>query len=177
MKSGGLVSDDIVVNIIKERIQHPDCRLGFVLDGFPRTLAQAEATDAMLGANGECINSVIELAVPNDVLTPRITGRWIHKKSGRSYHVTYKPPASYKGKKSTPTVENMLDDETGEPLYQRPDDTKEALGNRLATYDLETFPILARYAPFGIVAKVNGNQPFANVWSEVHTALTTNPKE
>lgn len=104
MSSGALVTDEIVVNIIRKRIQEPDCKMGFVLDGFPRTLPQAQAVDEMLRANGECVNSVIELHVPNSVLEKRITGRWIHKKSGRSYHVQNKPPKSFlEGTSAAPT--------------------------------------------------------------------------
>jgi len=178
MNTGGLVSDEIVVKVIQERIQAADCRLGFVLDGFPRTLEQAKATDAMLRANGECVNSVIELDVPNSVLEKRITGRWIHKKSGRSYHVSNKPPQSYLKAglfgSVAPSAENMKDDVTGEDLYQRGDDTAEALGNRLATYESKTYPILEHYAPFGIVKKVNGNVAFDQVWEEVLKSLSTN---
>lgn len=177
MDSGSLVSDEIVVKIIEERIKEADCRLGFVLDGFPRTLEQAKATDAMLRANGESVNSVIELHVPNSVLEKRITGRWIHKSSGRSYHVTNKPPQSYVKSglfgSAVPSAENMKDDVTGEDLYQRSDDTAAALGKRLTGYQTQTYPILEHYAPFGIVRKVDGNVAFDKVWDEVLKALYT----
>merc|ERR1712194_802781 len=96
MKAGGLVSDDIVVGIIRDRIAEEDCKFGFILDGFPRTLVQAKALDKMLTEEGACVTKVVELNVPDKVLEERITGRWIHKKSGRSYHVKYAPPKSMK---------------------------------------------------------------------------------
>jgi adenylate kinase len=83
MKAGGLVSDDIVIGIIRDRIKEDDCKFGFILDGFPRTLGQAKALDAMLAAEGASVTKVIELQVPDAVLEERITGRWIHKKSGK----------------------------------------------------------------------------------------------
>ena len=94
MKAGGLVSDDIVIGIISDRIKEPDCKNGFILDGFPRTVGQAKALDKLLAKGGETVNSVIELSVPDSVLEERICGRWIHKASGRSYHVKFAPPAS-----------------------------------------------------------------------------------
>jgi len=170
MKAGGLVSDAIVVRIIRDRICEPDCRVGFILDGFPRTLAQATALDEMLREEGAVVSRVLELNVPDCVLEERICGRWIHKKSGRSYHVKYAPP------KSMVTVgmsvpESMIDDETGEPLVQRPDDTAEALTERLARYHAETVPILDQYRPMGVVKSVDANQEVERVWSEVLSAL------
>merc|ERR1712046_319372 len=129
--SGGLVTDDIVIGIIDERIRQRDCGWGFILDGFPRTLPQARALDEMLQKSGEKVNAVVEMHVPDSILEERICGRWMHKKSGRSYHVKFAPPKSYDGQ-SPPSTQNMLDDETGEPLFQRPDDTETALVNRLA---------------------------------------------
>merc|ERR1712039_1151011 len=113
---------------------------------------------------------VYELNVPDEVLTERICGRWIHKSSGRSYHVKFAPPKSYDGT-STPSVENMKDDETGEPLMQRPDDTKEALPKRLAAYHKETVPILDHYACKNIVFKVDANQPMNRVKAQVLATL------
>merc|ERR1719399_1939712 len=119
MASGGLVSDEIVVGIIKDRIKAADCKKGFILDGFPRTVAQAEALDKVLEETNDKVSSVIEINVPDEILEERICGRWIHKASGRSYHVKFNPPKSLQGR--TPSADTMRDDETGEALYQRGD--------------------------------------------------------
>jgi len=172
MKAGGLVSDEIVVGIIRDRIREPDCKYGFILDGFPRTLVQAKALDAMLAEEGAVVSRVIELEVPDSVLEERICGRWIHKKSGRSYHVKYAPPKSMQKDASGAAVpDSMKDDETGEPLMQRADDTAGALVKRLQGYHSETVPILQHYKPTGVVEKVNANQQMAGVWKEVLRAL------
>lgn len=168
MKSGGLVSDDIVIGIIKERVTEADCKNGFILDGFPRTVEQAAALDKMLAETKEAVNKIIVLEVPDSVLEERICGRWMHKGSGRSYHVKFCPPKSFKGASaSEATVENMLDDETGEPLYQRPDDTCDALPKRLQGYHGLTVPILKHYGDKNITYTVNANQDMGTVKSEV----------
>lgn len=173
MKAGGLVSDDIVVGIIRDRIREPDCRFGFILDGFPRTLVQARALDKMLSAEGAAVTKVVELQVPDGVLEERICGRWIHKKSGRSYHVKFAAPKSMKlGPDGKPVPESMTDDETGEPLMQRPDDTAQALKKRLASYHGETVPILDHYRPHGVVKEANANQGMEGVWNEVLGSLS-----
>ena len=146
MESGGLVSDELVATIIAERTKRDDCSKGFILDGFPRTVTQAQKLDAMLAKDGEAVSSVLVLEVPDSVLEERICGRWIHKGTGRSYHVKFSAPKSLPDG-ATPSVENMLDDETGEPLYQRADDTKEALVKRLSGYHSQTVPILDHYRP------------------------------
>eukprot|EP00941_MAST-03F_sp_MAST-3F-sp1_P003922 g3922.t1 len=174
MQAGGLVSDDIVVGIIRDRIREDDCAAGFILDGFPRTLAQARALDEMLAQNGECVSKVIALECPDGELEKRVCGRWMHKKSGRSYHVTFKglQPKSMKlDSAGQPIKSTMLDDETGEPLYQRSDDTKEAFPNRLRSYHLHTMPILEHYRPKGVVTCVNANQKPTLVAAEVEEAL------
>lgn len=177
MKAGGLVSDDIVVGIIRDRIMKDDCKFGFILDGFPRTLVQAQALDKMLSEEGACVTKVIELQVPDGVLEERICGRWIHKKSGRSYHVKFAPPKSMKvGGDGKPIKESMKDDVTGEPLMQRADDTSSALVKRLAGYHGETVPILCHYDNSGVVKSVNANQNMDGVWSEVLSALARNSK-
>eukprot|EP00977_Amphora_coffeiformis_P014953 scaffold4269_cov168-Amphora_coffeaeformis.AAC.4 len=177
MKAGGLVSDDIVVGIIRDRIKEPDCKFGFILDGFPRTLKQAKALDTMLAKEGAAVSKVIELQVPDSVLEERICGRWIHKGSGRSYHVKYAPPKSMKtDADGKPIPESMKDDQTGEPLMQRKDDTATALIKRLQGYHSETVPILAHYAPKGITRTVNANQGMEGVWSEILVALQQRPK-
>jgi len=173
MAAGGLVSDDIVVGIIRDRIKESDCRFGFILDGFPRTLVQAEALDKMLSEEGAAVTKVVELDVPDSVLEERICGRWIHKKSGRSYHVKFAPPKSMKNDMfGKVKAESMLDDKTGEPLMQRPDDTSAALKTRLKGYHGETVPILKHYAPGGVVKTVNANQKMSGVWEEVLQSLS-----
>lgn len=171
MAAGGLVTDEIVFGIIKDRISEPDCAMGFILDGMPRTLKQAQMLDELLKESGERVSDVIELDVPDSVLEQRIVGRWIHKKSGRSYHVTNNPPKSLKAG-ATPSKENMIDDITGEPLMQRSDDTSAALGKRLGAYHNETKPILNHYKPNGIVRQVNANQDMGTVWAEILAALS-----
>jgi adenylate kinase len=170
MESGGLVSDEIVVGIIRDRIKQDDCGAGFILDGFPRTVEQAKALDAMLAEGSERVSKIIEFAVPDEVLTERICGRWIHKSSGRSYHTKFAPPKSYDGS-STPSPENMKDDETGEDLMQRGDDTAEALVKRLEQYHSQTIPILQHYSADCYIAKVNANQDIDAVWKEIAKCL------
>merc|ERR1719482_2282036 len=166
MASGGLVSDEIVIGIIKDRITAADCALGFILDGFPRTVAQAKALDTMLAESKEKVSKIIEFQVPDEVLTERICGRWIHKASGRSYHTKFAPPKSYDGS-SDPSAENMKDDETGDALMQRADDTAEALVKRLEQYHSQTIPILQHYSADCYIAKVNANQDIDAVWKEI----------
>jgi len=123
MDSGGLVSDDIIIGLVNERIKMSDCASGFLFDGFPRTQAQAEAMrDA-----GVDIDAVVEIAVPDDEIVKRLTGRRSHPASGRVYHVVFNPPK----------VEGV-DDITGEPLVHRDDDREETIRNRLATYHAQT---------------------------------------
>ena len=173
MESGQLVGDDIVVGIIKDRIAEPDCAKGFILDGFPRTLEQTKALDALLAEKGEAVSLVLALVVPDHVLEARICGRWVHKSSGRSYHATNKKPRSLveAGEGAAPSAENMLDDETGEPLMQRADDTAEALTKRLEGYHKMTVPILEHYEPAGVVEPVDGNQPIDAIWTDVEKVL------
>ena len=171
MAAGALVTDDVVIGIIRDEIKKPDCSKGFILDGFPRTVAQAQALDQMLADNGEKVNCVIALEVPDAVLEERICGRWIHKESGRSYHATFKglqPKSLPAGAK--PTKDNMKDDATGQPLMQRPDDTAAALKKRMASYHGETTPVLSHYG--GIVHRVKADQATSSVWDEIAAALT-----
>lgn len=169
MSAGKLVNDEVVIGIIKDRIQEQDCAKGFILDGFPRTLGQAKAIDALLAEGKEKVNCVISLEVPDSVLEERICGRWIHKASGRSYHVKFAPPKSLGG--GAPSKENMKDDQTGEALMQRPDDTSSALVQRLTSYHGETVPVLEHYRPAGIVTQANANQGMDKVWAEISAGL------
>ena len=130
MDAGGLVSDDLIIALVKERIAEPDCEKGFLFDGFPRTIPQAEA---MVEA-GVDIDQVVEIAVDDEEIVARLSGRRVHPESGRVYHVIYNPP-KVKGK----------DDVTGEPLVQRDDDTEETVRKRLNVYHEQTSPLIAFY--------------------------------
>ena len=131
MESGGLVSDDLIINLVKERIAQPDCANGFLFDGFPRTIPQAEAMkDA-----GVKLDYVLEIDVPFDAIIERMSGRRSHPASGRTYHVKFNPPKA-EGK----------DDLTGEPLVQRDDDKEETVRKRLQVYNDQTRPLVSYYS-------------------------------
>lgn len=171
MKTGALVDDSIILDIVKDRISRPDCSRGFILDGFPRTLKQAELLDSILYP--EFVELLIALHADDDVLAERICGRWVHKESGRSYHTTYARPKSYvkaiadsgiDGTIIPPDQTNMLDDITNEPLYQRKDDTLDALKSRLESYYKLTLPVLDHYK--SKVVKMDCNQNSTETDSE-----------
>ncbi|CAK9018500.1 unnamed protein product [Durusdinium trenchii] len=166
MASGGLVSDEIVIGIIADRIKQPDCVTGFILDGFPRTLEQAKALDALLAKSGEAVSLILEFGVDPAILEERICGRWMHKASGRSYHVKFSPPKSMQLADGKPVPDSMKDDETGEALYQRADDTAEALVASLEGYHTQTVPILDHYQDKGIVKKIDAGKEINDVWAE-----------
>lgn len=130
MDKGGLVSDDIILGLIKDRITQPDCANGFLLDGFPRTIAQAEGLLAM----GVQIDHVLEIEVADDEIIKRMSGRRVHLESGRTYHIEYNPPK----------VANK-DDATGEPLIQRDDDKEQTVKKRLEVYHQQTKPLVGFY--------------------------------
>lgn len=134
MDAGGLVSDDIILGLIKERIAQSDCVNGYLLDGFPRTIAQAEGLAVM----GVTIDHVIEIVVEDEEIVKRIAGRRVHPQSGRSYHVEHNPPK----------VEN-IDDLTGEALIQRDDDKEETVRKRLSVYHELTKPLVGYYSAAG----------------------------
>ena len=129
--------------------------------------SNTSALDALLSERGEAVTKVLALIVPDEVLEARICGRWVHKSSGRSYHATNKKPKSLvaAGDSAVPGTDNMLDDETGEALMQRADDTAEALKKRLEGYHQMTVPILEHYA--SVVSRVNANQDMDKVWAEI----------
>lgn len=130
MNSGGLVSDDLIIALVKERIAQPDCANGFLFDGFPRTLPQA---DAMKDA-GIKLDHVVEIAVDDEEIVNRLAGRRVHPGSGRVYHIDYKPPQ-----------EEGKDDVTGEPLIQRDDDSEKTVRHRLSVYHDQTAPLVDYY--------------------------------
>ncbi|WIO75174.1 adenylate kinase [Porticoccaceae bacterium LTM1] len=130
MASGSLVSDDLIIALVKERISQPDCTNGFLFDGFPRTIPQAEA----LQNSGIAIDHVVEIHVDDEEIISRMSGRRVHEASGRTYHIKYNPPK----------VEGV-DDETGEPLIQREDDSEETVRHRLGVYHEQTRPLVDFY--------------------------------
>jgi adenylate kinase len=130
MESGGLVSDDIIIGLVKERIKEPDCANGFLFDGFPRTIPQAEA---MVEA-GVHIDHVVEIAVDDEEIVSRLSGRRVHPGSGRVYHVRHNPPRR-----------EGVDDETGEALVQRDDDSEDTVRRRLEIYHSQTSPLIDFY--------------------------------
>ena len=160
MKAGGLVDDDLVVGIIKDAIAKPECSKGFILDGFPRTVPQAQKLDEMLSKEGHGINTVINLEIPDEILFKRIDGRLTHPSSGRSYNIFFNPPKK-----------PMTDDITGEPLVKRPDDNSDALKSRLDAFHKQTQPVINYYQSQGKVATINANQPLATVGGGVKKAM------
>ncbi len=131
MESGGLVSDDLIINLVKERIAQDDCAQGFLFDGFPRTIPQADA----MKAAGVMLDYVLEIDVPFDAIIERMSGRRSHPASGRTYHVTFNPPKVA-----------GVDDVTGEPLVQRADDQEETVKKRLDVYSAQTRPLVDYYS-------------------------------
>jgi adenylate kinase len=131
MDAGGLVSDDIIINLVKERLTQSDCQTGYLFDGFPRTIPQAQAMkDAKVS-----LDVVLELQVPDADIINRMSGRRVHVASGRTYHVSFNPPK-----------QAGLDDETGEPLIQRDDDKEETVRKRLEVYHAQTRPLVDFYS-------------------------------
>lgn len=163
MTSGGLVTDEIIIALVKERIKQDDCSAGFLLDGFPRTIPQAEA----LQEAGVTIDIVLEISVPDEEIVKRLAGRRVHPNSGRVYHVEFNPPA-VKGK----------DDETGEDIVQREDDQEETIRKRLSVYHEQTEPLMDFYNELhenGIdvrVERVNGVAEVDAIRAHIQTILT-----
>ncbi len=164
MDSGSLVSDDIIIALVKERITRPDCANGFLFDGFPRTIPQA---DAMKVASVH-LDAVLEIDVPDDAIIERMSGRLSHPASGRSYHVRFNPP-------KTPGV----DDVTGEPLVQRDDDKEDTVRKRLKIYHDQTRPLVDYYAAWAATgdasapryAKISGTGSVEEITARAFAAL------
>lgn len=161
MDAGGLVSDDIIIGLVKDRIAEPDCENGFLFDGFPRTIPQAEA---MVEA-GVDIDHVVEIAVDDQEIVARLSGRRVHPGSGRVYHVEHNPPQKA-----------GVDDETGEPLVQRDDDTEDTVRERLNVYHAQTSPLIGFYQQLSgsnapVYHKVAGVGSVENIRDKVFDAL------
>ncbi|WP_088187405.1 adenylate kinase [Desulfosporosinus sp. FKA] len=160
MDAGGLVPDEVTIGIVAERLAQPDCAEGFLLDGFPRTLAQGNALNEILDSLGMKLDGVINIEVAEDVLIPRLTGRRVCRKCGASYHMVFNPPQ-----------QEGVCGQCGGELYQRSDDTVETAKNRLNVYNQQTEPLINFYQQQGLLKRINGDQPIDKVFADILKAL------
>ncbi|AYW45863.1 adenylate kinase [Tetragenococcus koreensis] len=161
MDKGELVPDEVTNGIVKERLAESDTEDGFLLDGFPRTLDQAEALDAMMQDLGKQLDSVIEIQVPEEVLVERLSGRYICRNCGATYHKVFNPTK----------VEGTCDRCGGHDFYQREDDKPETVRNRLAVNVENSKPILAYYDKKGLLSSIDGNREINEVFAEIKQIL------
>lgn len=157
---GLLVPDEITNGIVRERLQQPDCEKGFLLDGFPRTTAQADALETILAQLGKKLDAVINLKVDRNLLLARLTGRRICKSCGATFHVMYNPPK-----------QEGVCGKCGGELYQRSDDSEEKVGTRLDEYVSKTAPLLTYYQNKGLLSEVDGEQEIDEVASAISSLL------
>jgi adenylate kinase len=160
MDKGELVPDDVTVKMVLERIARPDCANGFLLDGFPRTIPQAEALDKALMAENKAIDKAVSIAVPNEELIKRLSGRWICRGCQAPFHMVDAPPK-----------ESGKCDHCGGELYQRDDDNEETVRNRLNVYSNQTAPLIDYYRKQDKLLEVNGNQSIDAVSKEMVSSL------
>lgn len=162
MESGKLVPDDVTIGIVRERLAQKDCENGFILDGFPRTVSQADALKQILDDLGRQLTAVININVPSEYLVERAVGRRVCKKCGATYNVKFRPPK----------VSDVCDNCGGE-LYQRADDTAETMKNRLAAYEKSTRPLIDYYKERGIYTEIDGRQSIEKVTEDLLSVLSS----
>ncbi|MBN8194257.1 adenylate kinase [Bacillus sp. NTK074B] len=160
MDNGDLVPDEVTIGIVRERLSKADCEKGFLLDGFPRTVAQAEALENILADLGKKMNYVININVDKDILMERLTGRRICKECGATYHLVFNPP-----------TEEGVCDRCGGDLYQRADDNEETVQNRLDVNIKQTQPLLAYYEDKGYLKNIDGQQDIHRVFDDIDELL------
>lgn len=160
MDKGALVPDSVTVGIVKERLSEEDCRKGWILDGFPRTTAQAAALDAMLHDMGITLTAVLNISADKDDLVKRISGRYVCRSCGASFHSEFRPPR----------VKGVCDTCGGE-LYQRDDDKADTVSQRLAVYETSTRPLIDYYRASGVLYDIDGNQSMEDVYSQIQAVL------
>jgi adenylate kinase len=159
INKGELVPDDVTVAMVEERFARPDCEKGAVLDGFPRTPAQAEALEALLKKFDGSVKLVPFIKVPDDILVERLSGRWMSP-SGRVYHEKYNPP-----------VVKWIDDIDGSQLYQREDDRPDTVRHRIEVYNEQTAPLITYYQNKGLLAEIDGTQPIEDVFQSIMESM------
>lgn len=159
LDSGKLVPDELTIRVVKDRLSQDDATNGFLLDGFPRTLAQAHALDKSLANMARTLDAALYIHVPQEVLLARLTGRRICKSCGTTYHLVFQPP-----------VEAGICDKCGGELYQRSDDTEAAVKTRLEQYS-QTAPLVDYYRNQGVLQQIDGQQPIDKVYSQVRSIL------
>ncbi len=160
MDRGALVPDDLTIAMVLDRLSRPDCAAGALLDGFPRTLAQAAALDKALAEKGVAINGVLNIIVPNEALIERVTGRRLCRSCGEPYHIKFNPPQT----------EGVCDKDGGE-LYQRDDDNETTVQNRLKVYWDQTSPLIGYYKNTGVLVDIDGNQDIDAVTEALKAAV------
>lgn len=160
MEKGALVPDEVTIGIVRERLSKDDVKNGFLLDGFPRNVSQAEALDEILKENGIKLDAVLDVNVEPEILINRIVGRRICKNCGATFHVEFNKPR-----------QEGICDNCGQPLVQRADDTIETAGSRLKVYDDSTAPVLAYYKKQNLLKTVNGDQAVDKVFEDIKAIL------
>lgn len=160
MDAGQLVPDEITIGIVKERLAKPDCAKGFILDGFPRSVEQADALDGILKALSIRLTRAVDISVPSDVLVERAVGRRICKKCGATYHIRFNPSKA----------EGVCDACGGE-TYQRADDSEATMKNRLSVYEAQTKPLISYYREAGLYSEIDGSQEMSKVFADITACL------
>lgn len=163
ISKGDLVPDEVTMGMIKDRLAEDDCKDGFILDGLPRTIGQADALAAILDEQGKKLDKVVNIDVPTDKLIERLSGRRVCRNCAQTYHLVNNPP-----------TEPGRCDECGGELYQRADDTVETIQNRLDVYQAQSAPLIEYYEARGLLLSINGDQSINNVLAEVGSGLGLN---
>ncbi len=161
MDAGGLVPDEITIGIVKERLAKNDCKKGFILDGFPRTVEQADALKKILDGLGMNLTRVLNIHVPSEDLVERATGRRICKNCGATYHIKFNP-----------TNKDGVCDNCGGELYQRKDDNESTMKNRLSNYEQSTKPLIDYYKNANLYTEIDGRQPIEKVTNDLVNVLS-----